>query len=753
MEYFIHNISEELLYALGWTVVHSLWQAMLVAIIMAIISLGLQKQTARVRYLAANAGLLSVLAMAVITFNQLYAGVKESGLEEILLIAAPTTAIVPTETTLLQEIALSFSTYFNAHLPLIVTIWLVGVAFFTLRLIGGLAYVQHLKNRYVYPLSDQWQDLLNELARQVPVTRSVQLMESALTKMPMVVGFIKPVILLPVGAINGLTTVQVEAILAHELAHIYRNDYLLNIFQSIVEILFYFNPAVWWISANIRTERENCCDDIAVELCGNSLTYAKALVSLQEISQTSPRMAMTFSSSKNQLLNRVKRILNQPQNKSNIMEKLTATCMLLLAILVLSISANRPYDNQADATEPEILETAPLIELDVSTKIHLDQPHALIDLKITDKELESHTVTIEEIVEDRYFPPLDTLPKGKIHVEVTRQGQKIDAKIRDRKITYLKIDDEEIPADEYGDYELMLEEIMADIPEPPVPPIAPVPPVPTIPSEPNLPATPPIPPSPEMPAEPPLPPAPPTPPAPGKYFFKSKTISTDKDSDGNTIIILKTDGEEPLELKINAKDQVVFLDGEPIEQGEKALIIDESKRPFVYELKGDYLTPLVDDLSWTGEIGSFDQKNLDAWVDISKNFTFELDSNVVFLNKKMNHWIGEDGLNFTMPQIDDSSNYSFFGNGDFGIVNKNLQSNFEAEMLADGLISDAKKYKFEITKEKLVINGQKQPAATHKKYLNIYKSSTGYELGGNSRIVLNKNGESKDHYFKQRREE
>ena len=175
MEYLIYNISEELLYALGWTVVHSFWQAMLVAMLMALISIGLQKQTARVRYLMANAGLLSVLVMSIITFTQLYSGVKETGLKEVMLIMAQSSSGQALEPSFLQKIMLPFSEYFNAHLPLIVSVWLIGVAFFMLRLIGGLAYVQHLKHRHVQPLTGQWQELLNQLAGQIPVKRSVRL--------------------------------------------------------------------------------------------------------------------------------------------------------------------------------------------------------------------------------------------------------------------------------------------------------------------------------------------------------------------------------------------------------------------------------------------------------------------------------------------------------------------------------------------------------------------------------------------------
>ena len=714
MEFIQYSISEDILYALGWTVVHSLWQGMLIALVMALISLGLQKHAARLRYLISNAGLFSVLAIAVITFFQLYSGTNNGGAEEIIIIAGQSTVEATAETTLLQKIMLPFSGYFNEHLPLIVSVWLIGMVFFMLRLIGGLAYVQHLKSRHVYALGEEWQHLLEHLAHQIPVKKPVQLMESAMTKVPMVVGFLKPVILLPIGTINGLSINQVEAILAHELAHIYRNDYLLNIFQSLVEVLFYFNPAVWWISANIRTERENCCDDIAVELCGNSLTYAKALVSLQEISQASPRMAMTFSNNKNQLLNRVKRILNQPQNKLNIMEKLTATCLLLIAIVVLSISANHPYENHPEPTfSQEPLES--LHQADLSIDIQLDQKVEVVEVPVASETGEVHTVTIETITtHDRFFPPLDTLPKGKTHLEVTRNGQKIDAKIKDGKITFLKIDEEEVPADEYADYEPVLEEILEDIPEPPLPPAPPAAP------EPGLPPVPPVPSAPAAPGTPPSPPTPPTPPAPPKtdgYFFKSQTITTEKDEDGNTIIIIKTDGEDaPMSISIDGENQFFNLDDMP-----------------------NTNLAFGDGFVWVDEEGNFDNDKLHEWIDQKGNFEFKLDSNIYFLNEDVGQWFDGEGVDFVAPHPDGSRSFGFFDGNNVGIINADFQEEAVEELIADKLITNTTQYRFEISADKLIIDGKKQPASVHKKYLELYKDATGQKLKGKSKIVLSKN--------------
>jgi bla regulator protein BlaR1 len=345
MEQFANFLSEEWIYALGWTVIHSLWQAGLVAFVMALVLLKMQTKSAKWRYLMANLSLLTVFLLAAANFCRLYLNKASevASISEGALVSAKSEWILFfSEPTWTEQ----FIAYFNEHLPIIVVVWLSGMAFFVLRLIGGYAYVQRLKTYQVQALPQRWQELLNDLTQRVSLNKNVRLLESMQVGVPMVIGFFKPVILMPVGAVNQLRPEEVEAILAHELGHILRHDFLLNIIQSIIETLFYFNPAVWWISANIRTERENCCDDIAIQICGSSLSYVKALVRLQEMNHRAPALAMLFPGKKNQLLNRARRLLNQPQNRSNIMEKLTATLMLLAAVVLLSISSGNSKGNK-----------------------------------------------------------------------------------------------------------------------------------------------------------------------------------------------------------------------------------------------------------------------------------------------------------------------------------------------------------------------------------------------------------------------
>ena len=105
------------------------------------------------------------------------------------------------------------------------------------------------------------------------------------------IGWLRPVILFPASALTGLSAEQLEALLAHELAHIRRYDYLVNLLQTTVETLFFYHPAVWWVSAQVRQEREHCCDDLAVAACGDVLTYARALTALEQLRGSEPQLA------------------------------------------------------------------------------------------------------------------------------------------------------------------------------------------------------------------------------------------------------------------------------------------------------------------------------------------------------------------------------------------------------------------------------------------------------------------------------
>ena len=345
MNYVQTFLSQEVVQALGWTILHSLWQGALVALALSVLLLFLNRQSAQVRYFISVTALFTTLALAVITFFSLYrSAAPETAKQATAAFSAGNATILAaeTETGWFGNLFSTtfFSAYFEKHLPLLVTLWFMGLLVMALRMLGGLAYVQRIKSYQTKPLGDRWQNRLQALQQELGLKKPVKLLESLQVKVPMAIGYLKPVILVPVGAINGLSEKQVEAILAHELAHIYRHDYVFNLVQSLVETIFFYHPGMWWISGTVRTERENCCDDIAITLCGDSLTFAGALAELEEMNYAAgPALAMALGGRKGSLLSRIKRLVSQPKRSASFTEGFLAACIVMVSLSMVSLSA------------------------------------------------------------------------------------------------------------------------------------------------------------------------------------------------------------------------------------------------------------------------------------------------------------------------------------------------------------------------------------------------------------------------------
>ncbi|MFK7948685.1 MAG: M56 family metallopeptidase [Saprospiraceae bacterium] len=363
--------SEEIMHALGWSLIHSLWQGAIIALLLAVFLLFFRKSSSKFRYRLSVSSLFLAFGLFVGTFLFFYlnAGSQEvetmlTDNEEIIEVIIETTNATTAETTNFLAV---YTDYFNTHLPFIVTLWLMGMVVFTLRFLGGLAYTQRLKHSQHSPMDFEWEEVMNEIVTRFKITQNIQLVESKLVSVPMVIGYLKPMILLPIGVINHLSISEVEAVLAHELAHIKRYDYLVNIIQSIIETLLFFHPAIWWISGEIRRERENCCDDLALEIV-DSLTFAKALASLEQfrlnsIYQRKPQFSMAAITNKNQLLNRVQRILKQPQKSQHNFRGFFAALILIISFVGTSLDAQK-----VELIEPKSEVNSPIIEqIDIET--------------------------------------------------------------------------------------------------------------------------------------------------------------------------------------------------------------------------------------------------------------------------------------------------------------------------------------------------------------------------------------------------
>lgn len=303
MKKLLITLPENISQALGYTLLHSLWQGALIVLVCWLVSLGIKQS--RYRYNLTLGSLLLLLVTSGLTFFYLYQPARSFELTESALFLTGETqwAEAPASGESFSDSLLG---WLNRHIDQVATLWILGVVFLLGRMSLGLIFIEKLKKASLPVVNEKAEKLMQQIRSRVRVSGVVKVAETKGITSPVTVGWLKPVILFPVGMLSGLSVSHLEAILAHELAHIKRSDYLVNILQSFAEVLFFFNPFVWILSSRIRTERENCCDDIALEICGNRLVLAKALV---EVADYAIPFAMAFGKKSDSLLTRVKRIV------------------------------------------------------------------------------------------------------------------------------------------------------------------------------------------------------------------------------------------------------------------------------------------------------------------------------------------------------------------------------------------------------------------------------------------------------------
>jgi beta-lactamase regulating signal transducer with metallopeptidase domain len=312
--------SDPFVHALAWALVHFLWQGAAIAALV-LLWLRVGRPTPQARYAGGVAALAALLLAPVATFAVRAAATPAEP-------AAVTVRPLPAEPGDRMPVAVSppapvtaadFRT--QAHTPLpaadiavvgVVVAWLGGVLLLTVRLAGGWILARRLTVRGATPAAAEVCDRAVVLSRRLGLTRAVRIAESTAVSVPVLVGWMKPVVLFPAAALSGLSPGQVDALIAHELAHVRRHDYLVNLLQSVVETLLFYHPAVWIVSREVREAREQCCDDLAIGV-SDRVVYVSALADLAAIAQT-PHIAMAATSGS--LLRRVQRLLGQPHEPS-----------------------------------------------------------------------------------------------------------------------------------------------------------------------------------------------------------------------------------------------------------------------------------------------------------------------------------------------------------------------------------------------------------------------------------------------------
>jgi len=357
----IHDVfSSGLAQKVGWALVHFLWQGAAVALMLALMLQLLRRRSPQARWIAACAALGLMAALPVITAFLVSVEPQRTNKPDLAMgtaTQARTEALPhggrgeppaagqtghakarPSQTaSTLPQIAWAkrMEALLQPLLPYFVLLWLAGVATLSVWHVGGWRQLQRTRRLGTRPVGDLMHEVFADLTQKLRVGRPVHLLQSARAAVPVVVGWLRPVVLLPASAISGLTPEQVQAVLAHELAHVRRHDCLVKVAQAVVETLLFYHPAVWWVSGRITEESEQCCDDLALEVFGDRQAYARALARAAELGHGAARLMAASSGGK--LLPRVRRIMNLQEEGKAMGTRWVAGVTTIAAAALLAI--------------------------------------------------------------------------------------------------------------------------------------------------------------------------------------------------------------------------------------------------------------------------------------------------------------------------------------------------------------------------------------------------------------------------------
>jgi len=359
----------EIVEHLGWTLIHSIWQLALIAAILFAALRFVIRSSPNIRYLVSILALGLSVIVPVITYLQISErlGISAQSSQAKYSVGLNPEGVIEGESRVNIEVRIQesdraqaaftsgqnpLSTFRNflyttapSFFPFAIFAWLLGMALFSFRLVGGLWKLHEYKTLGVGPADGEWQARFAKLCDLLRVDRKVELLQSGFVNTPIAVGFIKPLIIVPASVFMQMDPRQLECIIAHELIHIRRYDCLVNVFQSVVEILFFYHPAVWWISAEVRREREFAADAAVLKASDDNVVYATALANLEEIRHLTKRDApsMAMAANGGNLMQRIQRILNKKTETSHATSVWsTGMAVALISVLLLALFSFSP---------------------------------------------------------------------------------------------------------------------------------------------------------------------------------------------------------------------------------------------------------------------------------------------------------------------------------------------------------------------------------------------------------------------------
>lgn len=358
--------------ALGWMIIHSLWQISLIALVLALILRMVPRKQVNTRYAFLLIGLVAVVCWSGMTFQANWAYYAH------MPTAEQGTAVVQNGSSIeapnFEPVAYSWEqsfqqtvTWLDSQLNRVTFIWGIGVVLSCLYFILGLSYLHYLQTYRVKMPEPDWAERFSRLCTQMGIRRKVQFLLSEVVQDPITFRLLRPVILLPTSLMTGLEPKQIELLLLHELAHIRRYDFTVNILQTLVEIVFFYHPALWWISRNIRTTREHCCDDAVLAVQNQPVLYAEALTRIPTSNfSLKNKLAMSANNNKGILSQRIFRLFGQYESQPPIYRSILMVFLLLFLSLgsqaFLVAEGSAPKVEELSTTTSAMPETAVMPE-------------------------------------------------------------------------------------------------------------------------------------------------------------------------------------------------------------------------------------------------------------------------------------------------------------------------------------------------------------------------------------------------------
>lgn len=503
--------------AIGWALLHLLWQATIVAALLAAVLALIPRAQARLRYAAAIGALALVFALFAATVVQSFdseaapislgAQTQHQVARDLPLSRVPA-AIAASAAEAWRDRALDAVVSARQSIPTVVALWFVGVVLLSSRLGISWLRARRMMKHEAVTAGAEWQQACARIASAMGLRRAIRLLESGAIHVPAVIGALRPVILLPTSTLTGLSPQQIEMVLAHELAHIRRHDFLVNLLQALAETLMFHHPAVWWISHTVRVEREHCCDDLALAISGDRVQYARALARLEEL--RSAEFAVAVAANGGSLIERIRRIAGARAESTSLTSRwVAAVAMLSLVAIAVAVPS---FPALAQKETPAVRPSAATVDVKAAVE------PADTGLAVTEEEQVAVVVETELDSEHDYDYDFDY----DYDYETDHEYEVAAEHDLDHDFDFDFEDDFDFDFDFDHDFDLEPGMTAAVAPVPPTPAMAPVPmvaPAPRAPRTPRVPGVAAI-----------APPAPPTPAAMAFAMFDSDDERADRDA-------------------------------------------------------------------------------------------------------------------------------------------------------------------------------------------------------------------------------